>query len=150
MICRTCNNDKPHSEYYSRTNGSPERVCKVCRRSRKDSNPNNKANAKRYRDANRDACNARVRAHQKANPDYYNALNAQRRATKVSATFGDPEAIAYVYHAAQVVADVYGGRPHVDHIVPLQGALVSGLHAPQNLQLLSASQNVSKSNTHTP
>lgn len=99
-----------------------------------------------YREANRDACRERVKAHREANPAYYASQRAKRRAQQLTATYGDPVAIDYVYHAAQVIADVYGGKPHVDHIVPLQGAAVSGLHAPQNLQLLSPSDNIRKSN----
>ena len=48
------------------------------------------------------------------------------------------------YHLAQVRSKLTGFQWHVDHIVPLQGKIVSGLHVPWNLQVIPWFENCRK------
>ena len=79
------------------------------------------------------------------------AYEATRRAFKIQRTPAwltdiDRERIQNEYKLAALQTKITGEKWHVDHIIPLQGALVSGLHVPSNLMAMRGRDNISKHN----
>ena len=83
----------------------------------------------------------------KENPDKILLTCARRRADKLNRTppWYEYDAVKAVYEKA-AKCRAAGVDVHVDHIIPLQGKLVSGLHCVANLQIATASENMSKHN----
>lgn len=146
--CRLCERDKPCSScgkvlppsmFYRdktfRNNRHPQ--CKTCKK--------------------KNTCKERVSAYArwyiKNNKDKVSHLANLRRARKLQATpqWLTPEhkeCIRKYYTFRANISGVIGKEYHVDHIVPLKGENVCGLHVPWNLQVIPAQDNIRKSNLY--
>lgn len=88
---------------------------------------------------------------QKHNPSKVCGIASKRRAAKLNRTpkwltTEHFEQIADIYKMAKELETIFPWKQHIDHIVPLQNTIVSGLHVPWNLQILSAKMNYEKGN----
>ena len=106
---------------------------------------------KRNREKNKENHNARNRIWGANNRDKKAALEAKRRAAKLQRTPKWLSAdqlwmLEEAYTLAALRAKMFGFEWHVDHIVPLQGKEVCGLHVPWNLQVIPGPENLKKSN----
>lgn len=91
------------------------------------------------------------KAWRTANKGKCTSYCAKRRAKKIQATPAwltkeQLKQIQDFYILAKNLVLTTGIQYHVDHIVPLRGKDVSGLHVPWNLQVLTAHENINKSN----
>jgi len=95
-----------------------------------------------YRAKNLEKVKNKEREYRLANPSKRTAWQAKRKACQLKATpkWADLNAIKAIYLEASRLG------MEVDHIIPLQGETVCGLHVSNNLQLLTKSENSRKRN----
>lgn len=83
-------------------------------------------------------------AWKRANAGRVRESSNKRRAKKRSVPWSDPAAILRVYESALLASKLIGRKYSVDHVYPLQGKTVSGLHVAANLQVIPLEKNAAK------
>lgn len=157
--CKTCLEIKPENAFYKQSargllglRGS----CKVCDNAKKaqyrKENRDRLLNDKKQDYAkNRARYLANKRSYRQENKGPIRALNAARKQviklrTPPWLSKDDLWLIKEAYRLAAHRTELFGFQWDVDHIVPLQGGVVSGLHVPWNMQVIPAKDNMRKKN----
>jgi 5-methylcytosine-specific restriction endonuclease McrA len=103
---------------------------------------------RQHHSINRDEKNAKALQWAKENPNIRAHHRAARRAAMLQAIpkWADKDAILLKYKERNCMNKLTGLPHHVDHIVPLQGKNICGLHVAENLRVILARDNLSKNN----
>lgn len=147
-LCSACKTEQPHNQLApkrSKESGFFGAKCWGCYLEHKK--PGNLVASKRWyqENATPEFLARETRRHlawQKTNPGKVNAITSKRRQAQACRIppWADLAKIEAIYVEAAC------NNLEVDHIVPLQGKFVSGLHVHNNLQLLSRTANAAKGN----
>lgn len=156
-ICTKCKQYKLLDLYCKKGDGKygKHSQCKACQKIYKDNNrAKNAIKVAEYKEKHREY----IREYQNEYKSAYmsipenrarrNKHNATRRAIigQASVNWANQEAMDNIYKTAATLEHQDGIKRHVDHIIPLSHKLVCGLHVENNLQILTAEENMRKHN----
>jgi 5-methylcytosine-specific restriction endonuclease McrA len=133
----------------------PEKRRELCRRYYEQHREAVLARQAGYRQETVEYQRERRKVWKRANSALMTALANKRRAWKLQAvTNWEPELDQLVEREAsrlkQLRRRMFGFAWHVDHVVPLKGETVCGLHNSHNLAVIPGSLNIEKSNKVWP
>lgn len=136
-VCITCSaiRKKEHPKYQQKANKKSLEAKRTWRKNDYEKNPEKyRAYAKKYRDNNKEKRCA------------YESLRKNRRtnATPHWLNSQDKKWLDAIYAESKALKEQYGVDCTVDHIVPINGKNVCGLHVPWNLRLMDRSANSAK------
>jgi len=120
------------------------RACKAAINKVHDQSPSASARYARYAKSAKGKAATRKYRQSDNGKGVTNSLTAGRHTAKLNRTMSwtETQDIKELYEFAAKM----DGDFHVDHVIPLRGELVSGLHVYDNLQIIPASENCSKGN----
>jgi hypothetical protein len=160
--CKVCRSSTSLKKYYENHEAGKARL-KVAHAKRIANSPNfyaeryakykeqDLARAKLAYQANAEERKAKQRLWSKTNRGIANALSKRYKLKKAKATplWLTSEQLYNMqctYKVAAQLSETSSQKWHVDHIMPIRGKDVCGLHVPWNLQLLPAKMNMQKGN----
>jgi hypothetical protein len=79
--------------------------------------------------------------------EYERRRNFVKKASQCFLTEDRVSEMVEIYRECRILSEKTGVKHHVDHIVPLRGKDICGLHVPWNLQIITAEENIRKSNS---
>jgi hypothetical protein len=122
------------------------------RRRRKEKPEKSRESTQRWREKNPEKSREISRQWSKANPVKCRANTAKRKAAKLKRTplWADHAQIAEFHLVAAFLSKKYSTQLDVEHVIPLQGKLVSGLNVPGNLRVFPSRPNSIKGNRFRP
>ena len=107
-----------------------------------------KVYSRQYYLNNTEKVKANVAEWRKENKGWANSLRTigKKRYRQAMPLWADRERINQMYIEASDKTEESGIRYEVDHIIPIKGKYVCGLHVPENLQVITRLENLQKFN----